>query len=82
MGSMMGGVGSGLGVWSLIGIVIAIAVLLVAGLALSGRTRRADGTGSHRAEEDTPGAILRRRYAAGEIDEDEYLRRLAGLSQR
>lgn len=32
------------------------------------------------AEED-PREILKRRYAAGEIDEDEYLRRMSGLSQ-
>lgn len=32
--------------------------------------------------ENAPYEILRRRYAAGEIDEDEYLTRLSGLSQR
>jgi putative membrane protein len=32
--------------------------------------------------EEIPKEILRHRYAAGEIDEDEYLLRLAGLSQR
>ncbi|GAA5055044.1 SHOCT domain-containing protein [Thermocatellispora tengchongensis] len=30
---------------------------------------------------DDPKEILKRRYAAGEIDEDEYLRRMSGLSQ-
>ncbi|GAA3826871.1 hypothetical protein GCM10022226_54630 [Sphaerisporangium flaviroseum] len=30
---------------------------------------------------DNPREILKRRYAAGEIDEDEYLRRMSGLSQ-
>ncbi|WP_248959319.1 SHOCT domain-containing protein [Sphaerisporangium perillae] len=30
---------------------------------------------------DNPKEILKRRYAAGEIDEDEYLRRMSGLSQ-
>ncbi|MFC6083909.1 SHOCT domain-containing protein [Sphaerisporangium aureirubrum] len=30
---------------------------------------------------DDPKEILRKRYAAGEIDEDEYLRRMSGLSQ-
>lgn len=33
------------------------------------------------ALEDDPRAILKRRYAAGEIDEDEYFRRMSGLSQ-
>lgn len=32
-------------------------------------------------DEDYPSQLLRRRYAAGEIDEDEYLRRLSGISQ-
>lgn len=32
--------------------------------------------------ETLPVEILRRRYAAGEIDEEEYLTRLSGLSQR
>lgn len=30
---------------------------------------------------DNPREILKRRYAAGEIDEDEYLRRMSGISQ-
>lgn len=30
--------------------------------------------------EPSPADLLRRRYALGEIDEDEYLRRLSGLS--
>ncbi|WP_214412221.1 SHOCT domain-containing protein [Sphaerisporangium fuscum] len=30
---------------------------------------------------ESPKEILKRRYAAGEIDEDEYLRRMSGLSQ-
>ncbi len=81
MGSMMGGVGYGSGMWSLIAVVLVIALLTGTGALLTGRTRRG-GSGSERVEEDTPQAILRRRYAAGEIDEDEYLRRLAGLSQR
>jgi putative membrane protein len=29
---------------------------------------------------ETPEELLRRRYAAGEIDEDEYERRRSGLS--
>ncbi|MBB4920192.1 SHOCT domain-containing protein [Streptosporangium saharense] len=33
------------------------------------------------ALEDDPREILKRRYAAGEIDEDEYFRRMSGLSQ-
>ncbi|MEU4331171.1 SHOCT domain-containing protein [Nonomuraea dietziae] len=32
-------------------------------------------------QQESPREILKRRYAAGEIDEDEYLRRMSGLSQ-
>ncbi|MGV9304382.1 SHOCT domain-containing protein [Nonomuraea sp. NPDC003727] len=34
-----------------------------------------------RPPKDSPREILKRRYAAGEIDEDEYLRRMSGLNQ-
>ncbi|MEV8632679.1 SHOCT domain-containing protein [Streptosporangium sp. NPDC051023] len=37
--------------------------------------------GDRRPALDDPREILKRRYAAGEIDEDEYLRRMSGLSQ-
>ncbi|WP_271220721.1 SHOCT domain-containing protein [Streptosporangium carneum] len=37
--------------------------------------------GNRRPALDDPREILKRRYAAGEIDEDEYLRRMSGLSQ-
>ncbi len=33
------------------------------------------------ARDGTPAEILRRRYAAGEIDQDEYLRRQRDLTQ-
>lgn len=32
-------------------------------------------------QRESPREILKRRYAAGEIDEDEYLRRMSGLNQ-
>ncbi|MFD1940087.1 MULTISPECIES: SHOCT domain-containing protein [Nonomuraea] len=34
-----------------------------------------------RPQRESPREILQRRYAAGEIDEDEYLRRMSGLNQ-
>lgn len=83
MGGMMTGMGLWMIVWALAGVVIL--VLAVAGgvwvaRELGQRTRgdreRAGLPG------DGPQEILRRRYAAGEIGEDDYLRRLAGLSQR
>ncbi|GGL44452.1 SHOCT domain-containing protein [Planomonospora parontospora] len=58
-------------------LVVAVIAAVVFGLALmvrASRTRRGPAP-------DDPREILRRRYAAGEIDEDEYLRRMSGLSQ-
>lgn len=64
-------------VWGLVG--IALLVLAVVGLVLLVR-HGAGGKDLARPDEDAPLEILRRRYAAGEIDEDDYLRRQAGLS--
>ncbi|WP_371783915.1 SHOCT domain-containing protein [Streptosporangium subroseum] len=56
--------------------IMAVIAAVVIGVALLGRGSRA---GKPALEE--PREILKRRYAAGEIDEDEYLRRMSGLSQ-
>jgi putative membrane protein len=56
--------------------VIAVIAVVVIGIALVIRGSRAS-----KPVLDDPREILRRRYAAGEIDEDEYLRRMSGLSQ-
>ncbi|GHH66578.1 hypothetical protein GCM10017673_12320 [Streptosporangium violaceochromogenes] len=50
---------------------------LVVGAVLLARAAAA----GRRPAPDDPREILKRRYAAGEIDEDEYLRRMSGLSQ-
>ncbi|SNS03758.1 putative membrane protein [Streptosporangium subroseum] len=60
----------------LIFFIMAVIAAVVIGVALLGRGSRA---GKPTLEE--PREILKRRYAAGEIDEDEYLRRMSGLSQ-
>ncbi len=70
--------------WGLVGLVLL--ALVIVGLVwlvrlLIQNTANQDTT-SRPADAEAPEDILRRRYAAGEIDEDEYLRRLAGLSQR
>ncbi|MEV6862532.1 SHOCT domain-containing protein [Streptosporangium subroseum] len=56
--------------------VIAVIAVVVIGIALVVR-----GSTASKPALDDPREILKRRYAAGEIDEDEYLRRMSGLSQ-
>lgn len=57
--------------WWLFG--AALLVLLVWAVA------RAAGSTAPRRDEDSPEAILKRRYARGELDEQEYDRRLNNL---
>lgn len=82
MGAMMAGMGAWMVLWALAGVVIV--ALVAAGAVWAARELGQRERGRERAElpGDAPQQILRRRYAAGEIDEDEYLRRLSGLSQR
>lgn len=74
---MMGGMGLWMLLWALVGIaVVALAVLGIVWLVRrTDSSRPVPPTQSESAED-----VLRRRYAAGEIDEDEYVRRRAGLS--
>ena len=79
MGSMMGGAS----LWAvLVLILLAVVTAGIIALVLQG-FRGGAGGGTRTAQ---PGEeareILRSRYAAGQIDEDEYLRRISGLAQR
>ncbi|MEU8379222.1 SHOCT domain-containing protein [Streptosporangium sp. NPDC048865] len=56
--------------------VVALVAVVVLGAIMLIRASR-----ERAAVADNPREILKRRYAAGEIDEDEYLRRMSGLSQ-
>lgn len=67
----MGPMGWWMVVWWVFG--VAVLVLLVWAIA------RAAGGFSPRAAEDSPEAILKRRYARGELDREEYQRRLEDL---
>lgn len=88
IGGMMDGMfGSGLGMIIMVIVMLAVLGLAIAGAVwvvreVGGRSRRAiepPATGAPAV--DGPREILQRRYAAGEIDEDEYFRRLSGLEQ-
>ena len=70
MGPYMGSMGWWMVLWWVAGIlVLVLLVRLVAG-STSGFSRRDD---------ETPEQILKRRYAKGEIDSEEYQHRLADL---
>lgn len=80
MWSMM----AGMGLWMLMGVLAFLALLAAAVVGVVALARRGtDALRPARREEpalETPEDVLKRRYAAGEIDEDEYHRRMAGLS--
>ncbi|WP_329084542.1 MULTISPECIES: SHOCT domain-containing protein [unclassified Streptosporangium] len=61
--------------------VIAVIAVVVLGVTLLVRASAARASAARASVADNPREILKRRYAAGEIDEDEYLRRMSGLSQ-
>lgn len=75
MGGMaMGGMMAWMMIWGLLGI-----ALLVLAIVATVRLVRRPPTNQHDAAIESADEVLRRRYAAGEIDEDEYLQRRAGL---
>lgn len=77
MGTMTGGAFA----WTLLVVVLAVAtVVTMVAVVLTLHLRRPAPPVVPLGEEARE--ILRRRYAAGEIDEDDYLRRLSGLTQR
>ena len=66
--------------WSWMSLVAVVGIVVI---ALVGWTVTRDaGSRSARAEEDPALAVLRRRLAAGEIDEDEFNRRRAALERQ
>jgi putative membrane protein len=78
MGGMeMGGMMLGMAIWGLLGLAL-LALAIVATVWLA---RRMNATGDPSPARESPEDILRRRYAAGELDEDEYLSRRAGLRE-
>jgi uncharacterized membrane protein len=83
---MEGGMMGAMGIWAFLAILTLLAVLVVAvlGSVWLLRKLREDDDGSPMAPDVEQSAyeVLRRRYASGEIDENEYERRLAVLDRR
>ncbi|MGH3987429.1 MAG: SHOCT domain-containing protein [Pseudonocardiaceae bacterium] len=71
-----------MGLWGLLVIVTLLAVLVLAvlGCVWLYRRLRAEQHNAGTVDHDSARAKLRERYAAGEIDDEEYERRLSGLS--
>ena len=79
----MMGMGAGLALMLVCGGLVLLVVVLAVGWlerpgSLGRRPAREQATLP--STENSPLEVLRHRYAAGEIDEDEYFRRLSGLS--
>jgi putative membrane protein len=79
MGGMMTGMGAWMALWAVLG-------LIVLGLIVTSVIRLTRTHHSHRQPavpdtSDAPREILRRRYAGGEIDDDEYFSRISALDQ-
>jgi len=79
---MMDGMMAGMGLWELLAVVTVLAMLVLAvlGSVWLVRQLRRPERGSPPTG-DTARDLLRRRYAAGELDDDEYERRLSALNR-
>lgn len=74
-GMMMNGGDGWMMIWMVIWLLIVLAVLAVAVFAIVRFTRPGGGSRDEALD------VLRRRFAAGEIDEDEYSARRSNLGQ-
>ncbi len=70
----MGGMMLWMTVWGVLGLALLAGLVIVVVRAVRPGDRDVEAPRA-----DSPEEILRRRYAAGELDEDEYFRRSAGL---
>ncbi len=77
---MTHGMGGGMGAWILLWSLIGLALLVLIILAIIWMVRHLFVRPAHERQ-DSAEAELRRRYAAGEIDRDEYLRRRTDLRE-
>lgn len=70
----------GMMMWMLLWGLVGLAVLGLAVVGIVTMVRRSDRDGDRVPKVESPEEVLKRRYAAGEIDGDEFLTRRAGLS--
>ncbi len=75
---MMDGMG-GMMMWMLLWGVVGLALIGFAVVGIVVMVRRGDRDRDRIPGVESPDEVLKRRYAAGEIGEDEYLSRRAGL---
>lgn len=78
----MGGMMAGMGIFGFLVIITVVAVLVVAVLGSMRLWRRRPGGATPVTSTDTARDALRERYASGEIDDEEFERRLAALTWR
>lgn len=77
---MMGGMMTWMLLWGLLWGLVGLALLGLAVVGIVTMVRRSDRDADRVPRTESPDEILKRRYAAGEIGEDEFLTRRAGLS--
>jgi len=77
--SDMDGMG-GMMVWMVLGTVVFVVLVVVATVAIFSMLQRRSRDHDQVPVAASPDDVLRQRYAAGEIDEDELARRRAGLA--
>jgi putative membrane protein len=83
-GMMGGGMMGAMGIWAILVILVLLAVLVVAVLASIWLIRKLteDAHSPIASGDESAYETLRHRYAAGEIDDNEYEYRLATLDRR
>ena len=75
----MGAMGGAMWMWMLLWGLVGLALLVASVLAIVWLVRRSQRELLDSHMHESAQEVLGRRYAAGQIDEDEYLRRRAGL---
>ncbi|GAB3662706.1 hypothetical protein GCM10027596_24750 [Nocardioides korecus] len=75
---MMDGMG-GMMMWMLLWGIVGLVLIGLAVVGVVAMVRRSDRERDRIPGAESPDEVLKRRYAAGEIGEDEYLSRRAGL---